>query len=121
METLKHLSFTKLIMFFALLGVTATFYSCKDSDDDEPGQNELVGTWYYYDDEDDELDYDDYFEFKSNGKMIYSGDETGTYKYDSKSSILTLKYEYGLTERLEVEFISKNLIEIEDFGMYKRR
>lgn len=98
-----------LLLAVAVVGTT-TLTSCND----EPGsgKNDLVGTWYYYDEGD--IDYDYFLEFKKNGKCYDSDDEVEyRYEYDPKTSILTIYYEDGDEDELSVEFITSKKILID--------
>lgn len=101
--------------------------SCKDDKDEPKGGSELVGTWYWYDDDYDEIDYDDYFTFKSDGTFFASleGDgDLGRYTYDSKTGILVLNWSEGYVERGRIT-IKNNILDLDDdefgYGIYIRK
>ncbi len=111
-----------MVLFMVALTASMAISSCsKDDDDDNPGSSSsIVGTWYFVDD-DGELDYEDCFVFKSNGAFTWY-DDMGTYKFNEKTNTLVLYWEeYDEEDRLYVEFLGKNMIEIEDFGIYKKK
>lgn len=80
--------------------VSVGFVSCGDDDDDDKKEtSSIVGTWVYFEQDDD---YSEMYTFKSDGtfKLVwqesvswdesYSGEESGLWKYDAKNHKLTL-------------------------------
>ncbi len=99
----KIVYFTALVL--TVIGLSPLFASC--SDEPGSGKNDLVGTWYYMDGE--EIDMDDYIIFEKNGTYRNSYGDTGTYKYKSSSS--TIIYYDGEDEyEEELIFVSKDKI-----------
>ena len=85
----------KKIKFLAMLLMAMTlsfgFTSCSDDDDD--AASDIIGTWKHSGD-----DWEETYTFNENGTFLlteydeYWGDkyyETGTYKYDKKSLVLS--------------------------------
>lgn len=110
------------ILILAVISVSTVISSCKN-DKDEPsyGSQSLVGTWYFIYDGD--IDYEDSFTFKSDGKFtyLYETDRiSGRYSFDSKKESITFLVD-GEEESCDLYFITNNLIDIEDFGTYIRK
>ena len=108
------------MLLIVALSASMAVSSCSKDKDDDPSSSSLVGTWYYMD-EDGDLDYDDYFVFKSNGNFTYAGEDNGTYKFNESSSTLTLYWEDDDVEKIDVEFLAKGVIYLDDWGIYKKK
>lgn len=120
--TLKS-SLLLLVMSISII----SFNSCKDDDEPNQGNNELVGEWYFYDDYYDEIDFEDYFTFRSNGTGYYNYDndpensDSFTYTYDSDTKILTLNYKNWDKERIRLTWMGKDKVDFDDYGIYIRK
>lgn len=103
-----------MAMLLIVLSASVALSSCKDDDKDEPkGSADITGTWYWLDEEEGEIDYDDYYQFKKNGSFYNSYDEEGG-SYDYKDNTLTLRYDDGYIDRYYVPAsdVKKNKIEL---------
>lgn len=124
-KALTHFSFAKFMaMLLIVLSASVALSSCKDDDKDEPkGSADITGTWYWIDEEDGEIDYDDYFKFNKNGSFSCSDDYYGQGSYDYSDNYLTLRYNYGENERLYVPAsdVKKNKIYLDGYGPYIRK
>lgn len=111
-----------MVLLIVALSASMAVSSCSKDNDDDPSSSSsssLVGTWYYM--EDGDFDYDDFFVFKSNGSFNYADEDYGTYKFNEQNSTLTLNWGDGDVEKIYVEFIAKNIIYLDDWGMYKKK
>lgn len=107
-----------LFALFLMFATSVVFSSCKN--DDEPDGGNIVGKWYWYDDEEDSIDYSDWIEFKADGTLINSYGETMTYKVSGNTITFTEVYE-GETDTWTETFrwIDDNTVEI-DGSIYVR-
>ncbi len=112
-----------MAMMLIVLSASVALSSCKDDDKDEPnGSADITGTWYFIDEEDGEIDYDDYFKFNKNGSF-YSGYYGEGGSYDYKDNTLTLRYDEDDYERYYVPAsdVKKNKIVLGSEGIYIRK
>lgn len=123
MKNIKHYLSANCFLLLIVMVMGVMLSSCDKDDKDEPkGGNELVGKWYYT--EDGDTDYDDYFIFKSNGTGSYTYEddvEAFDYTYDSKTNVLILNYRDDDSERLIIEWLSKDLVDFDNYGTYRRK
>ncbi len=112
-----------MMLLIVALSASMAISSCSKDKDDDPSSsnsNSIVGTWYFVED-DGELDYEDCFVFKSNGTFSWY-DDMGSYRFNEKTSMLVLDWdEYGEDDPIYVEFLGKNMIYLEDYGVYKKK
>lgn len=77
----------KLILLLTLTVVSMIVSLSSCNDEPGSGKNDLVGTWYYYDD--GEIYFDEYVVFEKNGTYHSSYGDSGKYKYNPSSSTIT--------------------------------
>lgn len=100
-----------LFALFLVFTTSVVLSSCKN--DDEPGGG-LVGRWYWYDDEDEAIDYSDWMEFKSDGTVINSYGEEMTYKVKGNKITFTEWYDGEEDTWTETfKWINDNTIEVD--------
>lgn len=122
MNNIKKFLSANSVLLLVMMTMGLMICTSCSKDDDEPKNNDLVGTWYYY--ENGEIDYEDYITFRSNGTgtTFYYGDRIDfDYTYNSKTNIVHLNSEYGDTNRVEIEWVGKNKICIDGDEYYIRK
>ncbi|MGM9846811.1 MAG: DUF5640 domain-containing protein [Muribaculaceae bacterium] len=84
---MKKLKF--LAMLLMAMTLSLGFTSCSDDDDDDA--SDIIGTWKH-----SEYDWEETYTFNENGTFLWTEDdywgkyyESGTYKYDKKSLVLS--------------------------------
>lgn len=109
---MKKLKFLAVALFTVLTCVN--FASCSN-DDDEISDDSIVGKWIEKGVDDGEAYENTYiFNADGTGATLWNGENGDSFHYVYTKPVLTIKWNYGETEILSVEWKNKNTIRLYD-------